>query len=60
MESFKEFERYSQEMPMSQRNEIYKILSKEDSKKHPYRNTCKKTVGEYFPTIEDKIKVFLH
>ncbi len=37
--------------------DLEKITSKQDDKCYMKHNTCKKTTGEYFATIEDKIAV---
>jgi hypothetical protein len=31
------------------------VLEKGDYHKYPYKNSCKKAVGEYYATLEDKV-----
>ena len=57
MDFYKELENIPVDRPHRELQEISKIAGKEEDRKYPYRNTCHKTVGEYFPTINDKIKV---
>jgi hypothetical protein len=59
MDLFKQLERMQEVKPVRQIQEIAKISGKEDNRKFPYQNTCKKTTGEYFATINDKIKVII-
>lgn len=57
MDFYKELENTLREVPTRERQETGRITSKPEHKKLPYKNTCHKTIGEYFPTIDDKIKL---
>ncbi len=60
MDFYKELEKVDKKVPVRAQQELARYISKPDDKKFPYRNTAHKSVGEYFPTIDDKIKVILH
>jgi hypothetical protein len=40
-----------------QLHERHSVQEKPDAHKYLYKNTCKKSVGEYFATTEDKINL---
>lgn len=57
MDQYRELENLTKSDTTKVRQQKFKIAGQEESKKYPYKNTCHKTVGEYFPTINDKINV---
>ena len=42
-------------LTLRQTQEKESIMEKSNDHKYPYRNTCKKSVGEYFASLEDKL-----
>jgi hypothetical protein len=57
MDYFRELESIRRQPSVNEKHEILKVMSKEETRKLPYKNTCKKGTGEYYASIDDKIKV---
>jgi hypothetical protein len=57
MDFYRELEKIDEKVPLRKRQEMFRYSGKPDSQKFPYRNSAHKSVGEYFPSINDKIKV---
>lgn len=55
MDLYKEFENVEKRNSHRQNQELHKITRKDEKYLLPYKNSCKKGVGEYFPSLEDKI-----
>ncbi len=58
MDFYNELAKFDEKTPLRQKQEIYRYSGKPDNQKHPYRNTARKNVGEYYPLMKDRIKVF--
>lgn len=57
MDFYRELEKLQEKVSLRQFQELQRYKGKTDDQKLPYRNTAHKSVGEYFPNINDKIKV---
>lgn len=55
MDVLKEYENFERRPSRREEQEIARITRKENQYKYPYKNSCKKSIGEYFPSLEDKI-----
>jgi hypothetical protein len=44
-------------LTLRQIQEIESLMEKSNDHKYPVKNTCKKAVGEYFATMEDKVNL---
>ena len=47
----------SQGLTVREMQEKEKVLLTPENKKYPYKNTSKVSVGEYYPTLEDKLNL---
>jgi len=59
MDFLNELNRIDEHIPVRQRQELEKISRKSDMRLLPYKNTCYKTTGEFFPLLRDRINVIL-
>jgi hypothetical protein len=59
MDFYKLLDNQSKHIPQRQIQELERISSKVEDKKYPYRNTANRSVGEYPPTMNDRIKVII-
>lgn len=59
MDFYKQFEEIGRKRTVKEGQEIDRITRKEESRLLPYRSTAKKGTGEFYATLEDKIKVYL-
>jgi hypothetical protein len=57
MDFYRELEKIDRKVPLRKHQEFLRYYGKPDDQKFPYRNTARKSVGEYFASIDDKIKV---
>jgi hypothetical protein len=57
MDFVKQFEKDDEKLTWKERMERESILGKSDDHKYPFKNTCKKSVGEYFATKQDKVNL---
>ena len=60
MDFLNELNKIDEHIPLRQRQELEKISRKSDERLIPYKNTCYKTTGEYFPRLQDRINVILN
>jgi hypothetical protein len=57
MDLYKEFEKRDRPRSVVEKTELAKITRKSETQSFPLKSTCKKAPGEYFPTLNDTIKV---
>lgn len=57
MDYLREIEKIEKPLTVRQIQDIDRITPKAESSKYPYKNTMKKSTGEYFATLEDKINL---
>ncbi len=57
MDIVRKLEASEKGLTVRQKNEIDTVLEKGDYHKYPIKNTCKKAVGEYFATLDDKLNL---
>ena len=57
MDFYKELEKIDRHIPTRDGQEIELRSEKSYHQKFPYKNTARKTVGEHFPDINNKIVV---
>ena len=60
MDYFRELENTQKKITLRQSQELERYSGKKEFDKLPYRNSAHKSVGEHFPNIDDKIKVYLN
>jgi hypothetical protein len=59
MDIYKQFDALSHKRTVRDSQDVERITRKDETRIFPYKNTCKKGQGEYFSTLEDRIKVRL-
>jgi hypothetical protein len=57
MDVIKEIDDFDKQLTRREFELKHSVLAKDEQHVYPYKNTCKKAVGEYFATTEDKLNV---
>lgn len=57
MDFYKEFDKVDKRLSIRDKQEIQNITRKDDQYKLPYRSVVKRAQGEYFATVNDRLRV---